>query len=68
MSEKTTMRRIGLYVGGCKACEACVSLAPECFAMDEDTGKPKLVCDTLEEGLAREVISCCPEDCIEFDE
>ncbi|MGE4296893.1 MAG: ferredoxin [Desulfovibrionaceae bacterium] len=61
-------RRITFTTAGCKGCQACVSLAPQCFGWDEDRELPVLIHDCLPEDEAQEVISCCPEDCIEFDD
>lgn len=62
------MRKISLLLGGCKNCEACIALAPEAFAWDENTGKPRLVQEWVTETQAQELIAYCPEDCIEYDD
>lgn len=62
------LRRITLDLGGCSACEACTSLAPEVFGWDEHTERPRLLQELVPQDLAQEVISYCPQDCIFFDD
>lgn len=61
-------KRITFSPGGCKMCEACVSLAPECFEIDNDTGMLIQKEDCVDEDLAHELCSYCPEDCIEMED
>ncbi|TVM17343.1 ferredoxin [Oceanidesulfovibrio indonesiensis] len=61
-------KRVSFSPGGCKMCEACVSLAPECFEIDQDTGMLMQKIEYVDEDLARELCAYCPEDCIEMED
>ncbi|MBG0776716.1 MAG: ferredoxin [Desulfovibrionaceae bacterium] len=60
--------RISLSLGGCKGCEACVSLEPECFEWNEDTERPVLKRDCLDREAAQQLVSYCPKDCISIED
>ncbi|TVM33013.1 hypothetical protein DQK91_12660 [Oceanidesulfovibrio marinus] len=61
-------KRINFSLGGCKQCEACVSIAPDCFEIDENTGMPFLKKECADEDVVRELCAYCPEDCIEMED
>jgi len=61
-------RKITLILGDCKGCEACLALAPEVFTWDESSLKPRLLVEWVPEDQAQELISHCPDDCIEYDD
>ncbi len=61
-------RRFSFFRGGCKGCQACVELMPECFEWDDDEDKPILKHDCAQESRIRECMSYCPEDCIELED
>lgn len=62
------LRRLTLELGDCTACEACTSLAPDCFEWDEAMGRPRLKQDMLCQSRATELMSYCPGDCILYDD
>ncbi len=61
-------KRILFSPAGCSLCEACVSLAPDCFEVDPDTGMVTQKQECVEEDLARELCNYCPEECIESED
>jgi ferredoxin len=63
-----TLKTISCSHGGCKGCMACVEIAPHVFGWDEDLDVPFLKVDRVPEDLARELVSYCPDDCIEMED
>ena len=64
------MRKIPVVdMYACSDCDACVDLCPAVFKRNEETGKIE-VKELLNypEDEVREVISCCPKDCITWEE
>jgi ferredoxin len=57
-------REIGLDLGRCHGCMGCVELAPELFEWDDDNDQPRLRKGRATEEEVREVMACCPKDCI----
>jgi ferredoxin len=50
----------------CIACESCVELCPNAFAMDDDLGKAKVITSSHSEECIQEAIDTCPVECISW--
>ncbi len=51
----------------CNGCGACVSMAPELFAMDEIAEKPIVLLAEAPVEVIEQAMAFCPNDCIEMD-
>lgn len=51
----------------CHGCGACAEVAPELFGMDHAVEQPFLKADEAPEGVVRQAIAYCPNDCISTD-
>lgn len=56
-------------ISECSDCESCVELCPSVFRINEETGIIEAVeLSQYPEEAIREAISCCPKDCITWEE
>lgn len=52
----------------CSYCESCISLCPDVFYLNEETGVMETAeMDEYPEEDVQSAISCCPEDCIRWE-
>ncbi len=52
----------------CKMCMACVEICPDVFGCVDDMYIEVVENDSFPEDRVNEAISCCPEDCIYWEE
>jgi len=53
----------------CNDCESCLDLCPSVFKRNEETGHIETVeLPEYPEDEIREIINCCPSDCITWEE
>lgn len=50
----------------CSGCLACVEVAPEVFAFDDDNHVAVVLKNPCDAELARKAVGYCPDDCIEI--
>jgi ferredoxin len=51
----------------CSGCGTCVAIAEDCFALDDDTEKAKVISQTAcSEDQIQEAIDTCPEEAISW--
>lgn len=61
-----TLVEVAIIRPCCSGCLACVELAPEIFAYDEDAHVATVLQNPCAEDLARRAAAYCPDDCIEI--
>lgn len=66
MTQIQDLREIGLDLGECHACTACVEMNPDIFDWDDGADMPVVRRSRVSEEEIREIMSCCPKDCIVF--
>jgi ferredoxin len=60
-------RTVYIETEECLACESCTELCPEVFAMDESTGKAKVIMpEGGSEDCIDEAMGACPAECIHW--
>jgi len=51
----------------CIGCGACAELCPDVFAMDDRTGKARVIIfEAIDKGCIEEAIAICPAECISW--
>ena len=62
-------RTVFIETSECVGCESCVELCPEVFAMDEESGKSRVILPSGgPEDCIQEAIETCPVECIHWQE
>lgn len=62
----TQYREVAIELGDCRSCQGCIDMNPDIFEWDDDLNMPYVCRSKVTEEEVRDIINCCPEDCIIF--
>jgi len=66
-TNKTTQEReVAIELGDCRSCQGCVEMNPDIFEWDEVLDMPFVCRSKVTEEEVRDIVNCCPEQCIVF--
>ncbi len=62
----TDLREVAIELGDCCSCQGCIDLNPDVFEWDDVLDMPVVCRSKVTEEEIRDIMNCCPADCIVF--
>lgn len=62
--DTTQYREVAIELGDCRSCMGCIDMNPDVFEWDDALDMPVVCRSRVTEDEVRDIINCCPEDCI----
>jgi len=65
-NDTTELREVAIELGDCRSCQGCIDMNPDVFEWDEVLDMPFVTRSKVTETEIRDIMNCCPEECIVF--